>query len=531
MKKNDRIKAIEFLKKCRDPFFFIKAMWGLELQSPYDPFKTVIYDVEPEKWRAEWFGEKVGDRWQWNDFEKGKHITWQQGAILEGVRRAAPQFTKYLNTGNLGIEPKVFRKCFYLSEKNKIAVKSGNGIGKSCVSSWLVLWFLFCFRQCQIPCTAPTSSQMNDVLWKEVAMWLNKMPDVYKNLFEVTSGYIRVKEDREVWFARARTSRKETPEAFSGVHAEYIMALADEASGVPDIIYEYGKGIATAPFWLFFMFSNPTRGQGHFRDAFKEGSDWRQYTFDSRESPVVNHKFVQEKIESSGYDSDDFRIFVKGEFPKADAMDSQGYVPLLTEAMIRGAMTGNRDNMPVSVLGVDPSGEGNDKTAFVGRDSYSAVILAEEQVSTPKSIAARAATFISMYKLGSRKTVVDNFGEGANVAQELALSGFNVVAMNVGQPPISPKFLNKRAELAWKLREWIQKGGVLSDDDRWLELLNLRYRYNESGKLQLMPKDKMKKEGLKSPNFADALMLTFAIAETPERKFERKPIRKFEVYD
>jgi hypothetical protein len=63
------------------------------------------------------------------------------------------------------------------------------------------------------------------------------------------------------------------------------------------------------------------------------------------------------------------------------------------------------------------------------------------------------------------------------------------------------------------MRQWIKQGGQLVMDDRWAELLNLRYRYNESGKLQIMGKAKMKKDGIESPNFADAFMLTFAVPD------------------
>lgn len=502
----DAERAAEFIKKCRDPFFFIKSMWGLVPQPCYYQYKEVLKNTEPEDWKAEWFGKEIEkDKWVWDDFRLGTHLTWQQTAIIEGVRRAT------------------------LGGKNKIAAKSGNGIGKSCTSAFLVPWFLFAFYHSQVPCTAPTSSQMNDVLWKEIALWISKMPDVYKELFDVTASYIRIKEQPEVWFARARTSRKETPEAFSGVHAPAVMALADESSGVPDIIFEYGKGIATAPFWIFLMFSNPTRNVGHFRRAFSETSDWRQYTFRSSESPVVDQKFIEEKKADSGLDSDDYRVFVLGEFPKSDSMDDQGFVPLLSEDDINGAMT-SETNQPIKIQGVDPSGEGNDKSAFVGRNAYCAKILAEEQISTPKSVAARAATFISLHQIETRKTVVDNFGSGANVGQELALQGFEIYPLNVGDKAGDPKFMNKRAELCWKMREWIKKGGTLVKDDRWMELLNLRYRYNESGKLQIMSKERMKKNGIQSPNFADAFMLTFAVDDRPRASLNRSKPKNYEIY-
>ncbi len=502
-------KEAQFLLACKDPFFFIKQMWGLVPQPCYPEFKQDLINTEPEKWKAEWFGIKLEDgRWDWMEFEKGRHITWQQAAIVEGVRRA------------------VFD---YANQPNQITVKTGNGIGKSCITGMLIPWFLFTNVGAIVPCTAPTASQMSDVLWSEVAMWIGRMPKVYSDIFEVTSNYIKIispmpitGEPHPKWYARARTARRENPEAFSGIHADSVMAIADEASGVPDEIYKAGEGIATSVFWLFLMFSNPTRITGYFYDSFdkldsngviKSKSDWRQFSFDSRESPVVDWKFVEKKMDSSGFDSDNFGTYVRGEFPREDAVDSQGYVPLFNQAELEMAQV-EEGAVKYDRQGIDPAGEGHDKSAFVVRSNELAKIVAEEAKSNPKSVAARGNTIIAHYDMDPENTVVDNFGEGANVAVEMAKVGNDVYPVNVGKPASDPKkYMNMRAELIWNMRTWIKQGGQLVRDDRWAELLNLRYRYNESGKLQIMGKAKMKKDGIESPNFADAFMLTFAVNE------------------
>jgi len=187
--KGDIEKAKQFILGCRDPFFFIETMWGLKPQPCYPEYEQVLKETEPELWKAEWFGTlQDGEMWVWNEFTFGKHITWQQCAILEGIKRATLDYKK---------------------NSNKIAVKTGNGIGKSCLGGWIIPWFLFAFKDSQVPCTAPTSSQMSDVLWKEVGMWINKMPQVYKDIYDYTANYIRIKDNPAGWFARARTSRKE----------------------------------------------------------------------------------------------------------------------------------------------------------------------------------------------------------------------------------------------------------------------------------------------------------------------------------
>ena len=62
--------------------------------------------------------------------------------------------------------------------KNKhyhISVKSGHGTGKTCLEAWILIWFMLTRPHCRIPCTAPTQPQLFDVLWSEIAKWINKI--------------------------------------------------------------------------------------------------------------------------------------------------------------------------------------------------------------------------------------------------------------------------------------------------------------------------------------------------------------------
>ncbi|MCK4500638.1 hypothetical protein KAU11_09070, partial [Candidatus Babeliales bacterium] len=95
--------------------------------------------------------------------------------------------------------------------------------GKSTTLSWLIIWYLFTFFDSQIACTAPTSSQLKDVLWKEISIWINKLPEGIKECYDHTSSHVRMKVKPDSWFARARTASKESPEALAGVHGEFVM--------------------------------------------------------------------------------------------------------------------------------------------------------------------------------------------------------------------------------------------------------------------------------------------------------------------
>jgi len=471
----------------KSPLILIEKIWNLTPQAVKPEYQEKVSELILKTW-DEWEEAKTQFTPDWFEpFQKGKNLTWQQWLILLSIEKALAG-----------------------QAKRRISIESGHGTGKSATLSWLLLWFLFCFKDAQIPCTAPTSTQIHDILWKEVAIWLGKMPKEIKEKYEWTNNYVKVKESPETWFARAATGNKENPEALAGVHGDFVMYLVDEASGVPDAIFNTAEGALTGETFLFIMISNHTRLLGYFHDSHNtDRKNWQTLSLDSRQSPIVEPGFVERIRDKHGEESDEFRIRVAGKAPKEDAIDDQGYVPLFTEADLHYA----EDDPFVGVLrlGVDPSGEGSDETIWVVRDTFKAKIVAKERISNPKSIAQKTITLMEYYHIPQNQVWVDNFGEGANVALEIAAASQNFVnGINVNdEAEDKERYINKRAEAFWRLRQWLRTGGDLVRDDHWKQLLTLKYRRELSGKLKIMGKREMQKLGIKSPDAADALMLTF----------------------
>ena len=479
-----KVKEEEVAEELRkSPIKFIKGCWGLIPQPIIEGKEGVVdYLIGKNKWdeiKPEFFVP----------FIKGKHITWQQYLILKAVER--------------GLD----------GDKRRISVASGHGIGKSALLAWLVLWFLFCFKDAQVPCTAPTGDQMYDVLWKEISKWLSRMPEPIKAKYEWQSNYIRIKDypgSEKVWWARAKTARKESPEALAGIHGDYVMMCVDEASGVAEEIYTVGEGALTGENVLVLMISNPTRNEGYFFDSHNLDKDaWQTLAFSSIDSPVVDSAYVDRIIGKYGSESDEYRIRVLGKFPKTEAMDDKGWISIIQDGQV---LRGENDSEFVGQvkLGIDPAGEGDDMTVWVARDNFNAHIVAREKISNPKGIAEKTITLMDYYNISASNVTIDNFGVGANVSQELALAGYRVEAINVGeQPDDNELYLNRRAEIFFRCREWLITGGMICDDELKREIVMIKYKRNLSSKKQIMPKKDMKKEIKRSPDRADAFSLTF----------------------
>lgn len=492
----EEIKLFKAMRKS--PIFFIAKMWGLIPQPLKDEYKIkmqAILLIDGENWTKSI--QKINKEW-FKPFIKGKHITWQQWIILlcveKAIRSEAPR---------------------------KISIASGHGIGKTGCLSWIILWFLFVNHNSQVPCTAPTADQMYDVLWKELNLWISKMPESVKSEYEWGKDHIRMKQDPETWFARAKTSSKENSEALAGVHADHVLTIADEASGVEEKIFNTAEGAWTSGDILVILISNPTRTEGYFYDTHhKLKINWQTLQFSSIDSPIVDEEYEANIAQRHGRDSQEYGIRVLGKFPNEGEMDDTGYVSLYTDADIHEQpdFGENLKFHGTVVMGVDPAGEGDDKTSFYLRDHIKAKKIHEESISNPRGIAERILTFMEKYKISGRNVVVDSFGVGADVAKEAAIISKGTVklySVNVGEMCDSESdqelYLNKRAEMYYKQRLWFKQGGeIVEHKNTKDELKTIKFKRNSRGKIQIMSKIDMKKKySYKSPNDADAFALTF----------------------
>lgn len=456
----------------RSPVKWIESMFNLVPQKLKEGYVVGI-NTNLESIRAEWF----------QPFEKGKQITWQQWVVLLAVERGL------------------------LGGKRFISVGSGRGIGKSSVMALILLWFLSNYENSQISCTAPTADQMYDVLWKEVSLWHQRMPENFKDNIEVQSSYIRIKANPTAWFARAATARKENPETLSGIHGENTMLMADEASAIPDEIFTAAEGALTNKNTFFIMFSNYTRLNGYFhRTQTNEYDEWQTLSFSAEDSPIVDRASV-ERQKRRGEDSNEYRVMVLGKPPKRDE-EIKGFVPLLQKSDLRLTMM---DEMvrPI-LLGIDPSGEGRNKSAFVIRDAFRAKPVGVYRDMSAQKMAQHTVQLMEQFKISPENVMVDGFGVGMELLNEFSKLRIPIQGVLVGNPAEDPvRFINKKAEMYWRMREWILKGAELVGTlKQWEQILSIRYG-SEGSKVKIMGKKAMLDAKLESPDMIEGLMLTF----------------------
>ena len=392
----------------------------------------------------------------------------------------------------------------------------------SALVSLLTLWFLFVHPNCRIGCTAPSQAGLYDVLWSEIKKWIQKMPKEMADKYIWESTHIRMVEDPNEWFARAKTASKENTEALAGIHADYVMLIADEGSGIEETIYETMEGSLTSGNILVFLISNGTRSIGYFYDTHHKDKDrWQTYSFSSLDSPRVDQKYVDGIVEKYGTDSVQYAIRVEGKFPNEGVMDDKGYIQLFNESDLHFVQPDINWKPVGRVIGsLDAAGEGQDSSEWAIKDRMKAMIVVGEKISNTASLAIKSLTICDKYDISPEDFVIDNFGSGADVGMEMALATsklrrpWRVYPVNVGDACEDEEerilYLNRRAEGYYKLMKWCRAGGELVESERLKdELLSIRFRRTANSRIQIMDKVSMKKLGFPSPNKADALSMLF----------------------
>lgn len=416
------------------------------------------------------------------------------------------------------------RGVITITEAIQLARTSGHGIGKSACVSWIILWAISTFEDTRGVVTANTENQLKTKTWVELAKWHRLF--IGRHLFKMTATalFSADPEHERTWRIDMTPWSERNTEAFAGLHnqGKRILVIFDEASAIPDIIWEVTEGALTDKDTqiIWCVFGNPTRNKGRFRECFAGGKfahRWKAKAVDSREVTITDKDQIARWIEDYGEDSDFVRIRVRGVFPRIDAESFISYELAKTavgrELEVKGG---------VVVLGCDVGRFGDDPSVIYprcGRDALSRPIEIFPGMDT-MTFAGRIAA--SMLRHGAVVAMVDEGGVGGGVVDRLRQLRINVIGVDFGSGPDEfsvtdrgTKYANKRAEIWGAMREWLRTGAIpeiTTDEDQTLidELTAPTYAYNVKEAIQLESKKDMRRRGVKSPNVADALACTFA---------------------
>ena len=392
--------------------------------------------------------------------------------------------------------------------KRRISVRAGHGVGKSTVCSWAIVWVMCTRFPQKCVMTAPTAGQLFDALFSELKAQVNKLPPVLRDSFDVLSDRISLKAAPESSFASARTSSSERPEALAGIHSENVLLIVDEASAVPEPVFEAAAGSMSGHSACTILIGNPTRNSGLFYRTHHElSSDWDTMHVSCLDIPLVSKDFVEQIKATYGEGSNAFRIRVLGEFAVADN-DTLIAAELVDAAMGRDVPVDVSDGM---IYGLDVARFGTDRSALCKRKGN---VVMEVKSWGGLDLMQLVGAVVNEARTDNPVEIcVDTIGLGSGVADRLREMGYNVRDVNVAESSAMNPNANKlRDELWLAVKDWLATRTVRIPNDQTLrhELVAPRYNFSSSGKIVVESKDAMKKRGMRSPDLADAVCLTFA---------------------
>lgn len=452
---------------------------------------------------------------------------WQRG-ILEDLR-----------VGLLNIEAAI-----------QLATASGHGIGKSALVGMIILWAFMTYPDCRGVITANTENQLKTKTWSELGKWYN-LCFFAREHFTLTATALLAKDP-----SRERTWRidmipwsEKNTEAFAGLHnkGKRILLIFDEASAIPDIIWETAEGALTDAHTqiLWLVFGNPTRNSGRFKECFEGGKHhefWKTRQIDSRTVAITNKDRFAKWIKTYGADSDFVRIRVLGQFPR------KGEMEFFSVAEIDAAMSPDRevyvDQFTPLAIGVDVARFGSNNSVIFPRKGRDARSIPRQSFNGLSTVELSNHVFATWERLHPDGIFIDGGGVGGGVVDQVRNKQLFCIEVQFGgKDDITgvmfdnqgERYANKRAAMYGAVRSWLKGGLLPPDPDLRTAMLAIRYTFNKADQIQLVSKEDLMEDnpGLILDDL-DALALTFggplASNAMAGGEHPRKPAIEFE-YD
>lgn len=441
-----------------------------------------------------------------------------------------------------------------------VSVKACHGSGKTFMLAVFVLWWLTRYiYTSKVITLAPTDRQVRSVIWPEIRARYegSKLAQALLNDVPASDTQIRITADS---FARGVSGSTST--SLQGYHSPNLLIMIDESPGVQYEFFEALHGARVGGNVNMVMLGNPTINSGLFYESFSRPEmGWKNFTISAFDSPNIRSVEIPEDYhriaEYHGVPLEkDRRVltYLLDRARRGDPMIDDNVVPYIftrenliefynmwgstnaaswysralgefppegVDALLKYEWVNEAGKEefeydpygPPVVWGLDVAAQGDDETVLIGIQGGKVIYVQGFAEANPFH---DVLGVISSYGSNTLSIHVDIVGTGYHFALRLGEALINsfphigVIGVNVGvRSSDPPRYQNLRSEVFWNLREIFETGRIQGVTDVKLrsELLSLRWHENERGQIMLEPKKDMKKRGLKSPDYADALAL------------------------
>lgn len=422
----------------------------------------------------------------------------------------------------------------------RTAIRSGHGVGKTRIAASVIHWFIATRSYPQIITTANTEVQVVRKTWRELAKV--NMNAINGHMYRWNKTSFELRGCEETWFALAQPWSENNSVAFAGTHEKNVLFVFDEASEIPNVIWDVATGAMTTPGARWLALGNPTLNTGKFYECFNKNKRidandtragvWNGITVNGEDYvDQVTQEYLDEQLEEANGDRDDdfYRIRVRG-LPPMAAEHQFIPVDLFESALDRQVSVATH---APRILGIDVATK-HDRVAFVERKGLGMRVMEVKRGQDTMATVGDAVDLIEQARQEGEPydyICIDRIGEGRGVYDRLKEMGYEVLGVAVGEKSrYEDLYINLRAELWQGYKDFLGEGFISNEYEALkADSIGIFFKRDSRGRLVMEKKDDMKKRGLASPDLADAACLTF-YPKNPIKKQERlQPERpKFE---
>ena len=456
-------------------------------------------------------------------------------------------------------------KCLKaIADHNRVSIKACHSVGKTWMMGRVALWFFACYEDSIVITTAPTYRQVVTLLWGELR-------SAYKKSKYNIGGRLLtdklVKSDK--WYAmgfspqkKAGEDKEQSGSTFQGFHSKHILVIFDEATGVSPDVYKMAEGLMTSGSVVKWVcVGNPTSRSSPFFSICNSLS-WHTIGLTCFNSPnmiangltnirrlkvevkrlkalkkedrlkQLNHRYkkpaphllsaewVLDRAIEWGIDHPLFESKALGKFPKTD--DNV----LIDFSLVSDAQAKINERGDVRYIGIDVARFGTDLTVFTEICGYKQTRVMSLAKNDTNEVTGKFLEFFNQENSDLETIIViDETGVGGGVVDninDLVREGrldAQVVGIHFGAACSSAdklqeiedkkNYVNVKAKMFSALRDDLRDGLSLLNEDIYLvELPTIKYKFVNSGKVQIESKDDYKKRtGRSSPDYSDSLAL------------------------
>lgn len=403
-------------------------------------------------------------------------------------------------------------------DNRQTAVRSCHGPGKTFIAAGIVLWFLYSFPNSRVVTTATKWSQVKNLLWHEVNQLHARAQAALGGTCLQTQLYLP-----DGRYALGLSTRPGQEESFQGHHAPHILLLYDEASGIPEPVYEAGEGYLTTEGARVLMIGNPTRAEGRFYRAFhSERASYACHHISAFDTPnftdekisdelaarLVSVPWVEER-RARWEGTALWDVKVLGNFSKRSD-DTVMSLALIEDATEREVLEPPADRE--AVVACDVARFGSDETVISTKVGDEVKIVETYQGVDTVTTSNKVEQVYDELRQGrgEARVVVDDSGVGGGVTDILRSRDVRVTAFNAGESAIEQdNYPNARSELWFRGAEQLEHVSIPDDEQLAADLLSPKYKLDKDGRRVVEPKAETKKRLGRSPDRADSVLMLF----------------------